>query len=146
MASCRPMGSSWAAVERQMAGQTVLEALLGGSWGGLGGSWAALGTSLGRLGPPELPGSLRGALGRQFGARWPGRPLRKRSWTALGAVLAALGPLLAPLWAVLALPRGPREAPGGSGEGLREALWELSWMVQRQKLKKQPKTSYFNFF
>ena len=52
---------------------------------------------------PKWPsGGLRGALGRQFGARWPGGPLRRRSWAALWAVLAALGPLLAPLWAVLA--------------------------------------------
>ena len=61
-----------------------------------------------------------------------------------GAVLAALGPLLAPLWAVLALPGGPREAPGGSGEGLREAMLVLLWMIQRQKLKKRPRTCYFN--
>ena len=51
MASWRPLGTSWAAVGRQMAAKTALEALLGGSWGGLGGSWAALGASLGRLGP-----------------------------------------------------------------------------------------------
>ena len=96
---------------------------------------------------PKWPsGGLRGALGRQFGARWPGGPLRRRSWAALWAVLAALGPLLAPLWAVLALPGGRREAPGGSGEGLREAILVLFWMVQRQKLKKLPKTSYFNDF
>ncbi len=64
MTSWRPLGSSWAAVGRQMAAKTALEALLGGSWGGLGGSWAALGASLGRLGParqsPEGPGRLRG--------------------------------------------------------------------------------------
>ena len=96
--------------------------------------------------PKWPPGGLWGPLGRQLGARWPPRPLWKRSWAALGAVLAALGPLLAPLWAVLALPGGPREAPGGSGEGLREAILVLFWMVQRQKLKKRPKTCYFNDF
>ena len=58
--------------------------------------------------------------------------------------MAALGPLLAPLWAVLALPGCPRKAPGGSGEGLREAILVLFGMVQRQKLKKRPKTCYFN--
>ena len=46
----------------------------------------------------------------QLGARWLPRPLWKRSWAALGAVLAALGPLLAPR--VLALLGG---APGESG-------------------------------
>ena len=69
-----------------------------------------------------------------------------RSWAALGAVLAALGSLLAPLWAVVALPGGPRKAPGGSGEWLREAILVLFWMVQRQKLKKRPKTCYSNDF
>ena len=63
MASWRPLGTSWAAVGRQMAAKTALEALLG-SWGGLGGSWAALGASLDRLGParrsPEGRGRLRG--------------------------------------------------------------------------------------
>ena len=43
-------------------------------------------------------------------------PEGQRSWAALGAVLATLGPLLAPLWAVLA-PGGPGRlrgrAPGG---------------------------------
>ena len=39
----------------------------------------------------------------------------------LGSVLAALGPLFAPLWAVLVRPGGPREVLGGSREGLREA-------------------------
>ena len=63
----------WTAVGRQMAAKTALEALLGGSWGGLGGSWAALGASLGRLGParrsPGGPGRLRGrAPGGHFGA------------------------------------------------------------------------------
>ena len=63
------LGGSWG----QMAAKTALEALLGGSWGGLGGSWAALGASLGRLGParmsPEGPGRLRGrAPGGHFGA------------------------------------------------------------------------------
>ena len=37
-----------AAVGRQMAAKTTLEALLGGSWGGLG----SFGASLGRLGDP----------------------------------------------------------------------------------------------
>ena len=71
MASWRPLGSSWAAVQRQMAVGTA--PLLGGSLGGLGGSWAARGTSLGRLGParrsPGGPGRLRGrAPGGHFGA------------------------------------------------------------------------------
>ena len=61
-----------------------------------------------KIEPRGPPGGLWGPLGRQLGARWPPRPLWRRSW--------ALGPLLAPLWAVLALPGGPREAPGkGSG-------------------------------
>ena len=51
MAPWRLLGSSWAAVGRQMAAKTALEALPGSSWGGLGGSWATLGASLGRLGP-----------------------------------------------------------------------------------------------
>ena len=77
MASWRPLGTSWAAVGRQMAAKTALEALLGGSWGGLGGSWAALGASLGRLGParrsPGGPGRLRGrAPGGHFGAFFDG--------------------------------------------------------------------------
>ena len=77
MASWRPLGTSWAAVGRQMAAKTALEALLGGSWGGLGGSWAALGASLGRLGParrsPGGPGRLRGrAPGGHFGVFFDG--------------------------------------------------------------------------
>ena len=67
MASWRLLGISWAAVGRQnrgqMAAKTTLEALLGGSWGGLGGSRATLGASLGRLGPAkrslEAPGGSR---------------------------------------------------------------------------------------
>ena len=88
------------------------------------------------------PAGLWGGLGRQLAPR----PLWKRSWAALGAVLAALGPLLAPLWAVLALPGGCREAPGGSGEGLREAILVLFLMVQRKKLKKAADKLYmFDF-
>ena len=93
MARWRRLGSSWAAVGRQMAGKTALEALLGGSWGGLGGSWAALGTSLGRL------------------------------------------------WLYQEVPWRPRDAPGkGSGRPISV----LSWMVERQKLKKGPTCCYFN--
>ena len=94
MASWRPLGTSWAAVGRQMAAKTALEALLGGSWGGLGGSWVALGASLGRLGPAR---------------RSPGGPGRLRG-------------------------RAP------------EAILVLFWMVQRQKLKKRPKTLDFKDF
>ena len=59
------------------------------------------------------PGGFWGALGRQLGAR--------RSRGALGAVFAALGPVLAPLWAVLALSaRRPREPPGKSSGRLNK--------------------------
>ena len=71
-----------------------------------------------KIEPREPPG----AFGLQLGDSWHARPLRKRSWAVLGSVLAALGPLLAPLWAVLVRPGGPREVLGGSGEGLREAI------------------------
>ena len=46
------------------------------------------------------------------------------SWGGLGGSWAALGASL-----------GPREAPGGSGEGLQEAILVLFLMVQRNKLK-----------
>ena len=81
--------------------------------------------------------------GTQLSRQQAGSRVRQK---CLRAVLAALGSLLAPLWAVLALPGGPREAPGGSGEGLREAISVLFWMVQREKLKKRSKTFYFNDF
>ena len=65
MASWRPLGTSWAAVGRQMAAKTALEALLGGSWGGLGGSWASLGASLGlQGGPRKAPGGSEEGLGQ----------------------------------------------------------------------------------
>ena len=57
-----------------------------------------------------------------LGGAWAGR---KRSWAALGVVLAALVALLAALWAVLTRPGVLREASGGSGEGLREAMLVL---------------------
>ena len=61
MASWRPLGTSWAAVGRQMAAKTAL-----------GGSWVALGASLGRLGParssPGAPGgSGEGLISVLFG-------------------------------------------------------------------------------
>ena len=58
-------GALGLAVGRQMAAKTALEALLGGSWGGLGGSWARL------FGPSwpclEAPGRPREALGKGSG-------------------------------------------------------------------------------
>ena len=61
-------GRSWAAVRRQMAGQTAPEALLGGSWGGVGGSGAALG---GCKKAPQVTGRLqRRAPGSHLGVFW----------------------------------------------------------------------------
>ena len=60
MASWRLLATSWAAVGRQMAAQTALEALLGGSWDGVGGSWAILGASLAF---PGAPGGAPGGSG-----------------------------------------------------------------------------------
>ena len=56
MTSWRPLGSSWGALGRQMAGKTAPEALLGGAWAGRKRSWAALGAVLAAL------GALLGAL------------------------------------------------------------------------------------
>ena len=53
---------------------------------------------------------------RLLGGSWAPDGCQDRSWAALGAVLAALGPLL---------PGGFQEAPGASGEGLREAILVL---------------------
>ena len=91
-------------------------------------------------------GALGGAVGRQMagqtapeallGGAWAGR---KRSWAALGAVLAALGALFAALCPPRRSPGGLgrlREASGGSGEGLREFILVLSWMIRRQKARK----------
>ena len=81
MTSWRPLGSSWGAVGRQMAGKTAPEALLGGAWagrkrswaalGGFGGSWGALGGSLGHLDPPRRsPGGLGSLRGRTPGGHF----------------------------------------------------------------------------
>ena len=78
MASWRP--------GRQMAAKTALEALLGGSWGGLGGSWGRLGAPLAPLGtlvglpegtpgaPRRLPGELREAILHSIFKVGAGRP------------------------------------------------------------------------
>ena len=86
-------------------------------------SWRPLGISWARDGRQDRSGSA------------PGR-LLGRSWRSL----------LASLWAVLALPGGPREAPGGSGEGLQEAMLVLLWMVQRQKQKGDQTNELFQRF
>ena len=56
------MATSWAAVGRQMAAKTALEALLGSSWGGLGRSWCLFAN--GRLGPARRAGRPREAPGK----------------------------------------------------------------------------------
>ena len=69
----------------------------------------------------RLPGSFWAAVGRKMACKTaPDAPE-----TALGSVLAALGLLLAPIWAVLVRPGGPLEIFGCSGEGLREAIVAL---------------------
>ena len=52
------------------------------------------------------------------------------SWGGLGGSWAALG-------ASLGLSGGPRKAPGGSEEGLREAILQVFLVVRREKLEKQ---------
>ena len=92
----------------------------------LGGSWAPDGRQ-------DRSGSAPG--------RGLGRPeaLLGGAW----GVLAALGALLGALWAILTRPGGPREASGGSGEGLREAILVLFLVVMQKKPVKVQKSSCF---
>ena len=82
------------------------------------------------------------AVGRQMAAKTAPEALLGGSWGGLGGSWAALGASLGRLGPARRSPGGP----GGSGEGLREAISVLFWMVQREKLKKRPKTCYFNDF
>ena len=66
---------------------------------------------------------LTGALPK---LTWFWGSFRKRSWPALGPVLAALGPLF---------PGGPR-APGASGKELRETIWVLVLISDARSWKK----------
>ena len=77
----------------------------------------------------ELPGGQNGlveASGRQVGARWPPRPLRNRFWAALGALLAAPGPV--PGRSGQEVPRSSREAPVETPGGHFSTLfWWSHW-------------------
>ena len=64
------------------------------------------------------PGSFWAAVGRQMASKTA--PEAFLGGAGLG--LGALGPLLAPLWAVLVRPGGPWEALRGSRAGLREVI------------------------
>ena len=79
-------------------------------------------------GPPEEPKSTPGGspngLLEASGASWArglpqvaARPLRSRPWTALGALLAALGAVLGRSWRLLGPSGGPREIPASSMGG-----------------------------
>ena len=93
------------------------------------------------------PGSSWGAVGRRQdrSGSAPGRRLGRPEALLGGAwgVLAALGALLGVLWAILTRPGGPREASGGSGEGLREAILVIFLMVMQKKPVKVQKSSCF---
>ena len=78
-----------------------------------------------------LLGGSRAPDGRQDrSGSAPGR-LLGRSWRLLGRSWRLFGPS----WPCQEVPGRPR----GSGEGPREAILELFWVVQRRKLKKRPK-------
>ena len=83
--------------------------------------------------PPELLGGSWAPDGRQD--RSGSAPGQGLGWpeALLGGALGGFWRLLGRLWAILTRPGGPREASGGSGEGLREAMLVLFLVVMQKK-------------
>ena len=88
---------------------------------------------------------LREASGELLGGSWAPEGRQDRSGSAPRQLLGRSWRLLGRSWRLFGPSWPSQEVPGGSGEGLWEAILVLFLMVRRQKLEKAEKKLFFRF-